>query len=77
MRDAQTRDGAQTLAQVKSQIQQILIQQQRSDAYQQFLNNLRKTAKIEYVETDLKPTPGKAASTIATGSASTTGPAAQ
>jgi foldase protein PrsA len=45
----------QTLAEVKSQIQQIIVQQRRSDAYQQFLNNLRKNAKIEYVEADLKP----------------------
>jgi foldase protein PrsA len=45
----------QSLASVKSQIQQIIIQQRRSDAYQQFLNDLRKNAKIEYVEADLKP----------------------
>jgi foldase protein PrsA len=50
------RSGSQkTLAEVKSQIQQIIIQQRRSDAYQQFLNDLRKQAKIEYIEADLKP----------------------
>jgi foldase protein PrsA len=45
----------QTLAEVKSQIQQIIVQQRRSDSYQQFLNDLRKNAKIEYIEADLKP----------------------
>ena len=51
----------QSLAEVKSQIQQIIIQQRRSDAYQKFLNDLRKNAKIEYIEADLKPT-GKSSS---------------
>ena len=59
----------QSLADVKSQIEQIIIQQRRSDSYQQFLNNLRKNAKIEYVESDLKPT-AKGSST--TGSSTTT-----
>jgi foldase protein PrsA len=45
----------QTLAEVKSQITQIIIQQRRSDAYQKFLNDLRKNAKIDYVEKDLAP----------------------
>ena len=50
------RAGSQMpLAQVKTQIQQILIQQARSNAYQQFLNELRKKANIEYVESDLNP----------------------
>jgi foldase protein PrsA len=50
------RNGAQQpLTEVKSQIQQIIVQQRRSDAYQQFLNDLRKNAKIEYIEADLKP----------------------
>ena len=57
----------QSLSAVKSQIQQIIIQQRRSDAYQQFLNDLRKNAQIEYVETDLKP--------AAKGSTSTGAPA--
>jgi foldase protein PrsA len=52
----EVRTGAQQpLAEVKSQIQQIIVQQRRSDAYQQFLNDLRKNAKIEYIEADLKP----------------------
>jgi foldase protein PrsA len=55
----------QSLSQVKSQIQQIIIQQRRSDAYQQFLNKLRKDAKIEYVEADLKPS-AKSSSTTGT-----------
>lgn len=50
------RSGSQkSLAEVKSQIQQIIIQQRRSDAYQQFLNDLRKKAKIEYIDAELKP----------------------
>jgi foldase protein PrsA len=50
------RGGAQQpLSEVKSQIEQTLIQQARSNAYQQFLNDLRKKAKIEYVESDLNP----------------------
>jgi foldase protein PrsA len=50
------RSGSQqSLAEVKSQIQQIIVQQRRSDAYQQFLNDLRKKAKIDYIEADLKP----------------------
>jgi foldase protein PrsA len=50
-----TRSGAQqTLDQVKSQIEQILLQQRKADAYQKFLNDLRKAAKIDIVETDLK-----------------------
>jgi foldase protein PrsA len=55
----------QPLSQVKSQIQQIIVQQRRSDAYQQFLNQLRKDAKIEYVEADLKPST-KSSSTTGT-----------
>lgn len=50
------RTGSQKpLSEVKSQIQQIIIQQRRSDAYQQFLNDLRKKAKIEYIDAELKP----------------------
>ena len=66
----------QPLSDVKSQIQQIIVQQRRSDAYQQFLNDLRKNAKIEYVESDLKPSaPGsKATSSTAPGAATTTTP---
>jgi foldase protein PrsA len=56
----------QSLAEVKSQIQQIIVQQRRSDAYQQFLNDLRKNAKIEYVEKDLKPAAAGGSSTATT-----------
>lgn len=56
----------QPLAAVKSQIQQIIVQQRRSDAYQQFLNDLRKSAKIEYIEADLKPTAKGSATTTTT-----------
>jgi foldase protein PrsA len=45
----------QTLAEATAQIKQIIIQQRRSDSYQQFLNELRKKAKLEYIESDLKP----------------------
>jgi foldase protein PrsA len=62
----------QTLAEVKSQIQQIIVQQRRSDAYQQFLNDLRKNAKIEYVEADLKPAANAGSSTTPQGGTSTT-----
>jgi foldase protein PrsA len=60
----------QTLAEVKTQIQQIILQQRRSDAYQQFLNDLRKNAKIEYVESDLKPS-SKGGSSAASSSVTT------
>jgi len=55
----------QTLAEVKTQIQQIIIQQRRSDAYQTFLNDLKKNAKIEIIEPDLKAAAAKKASTPA------------
>lgn len=44
----------QTLDQAKAQIEQIIAQQRRADAYQKFLNDLRKAAKIEIIEADLK-----------------------
>ncbi|HET6351488.1 MAG TPA: SurA N-terminal domain-containing protein [Coriobacteriia bacterium] len=44
----------QTLAEVKDQIKQILVQQRRADAYQQFIDKLRKKAKIEIVLDELK-----------------------
>ncbi len=57
----------QTVADVKTQIQQIILQQRKADAYQQFLDQLRKTAKIEILDPDLKAGAGKrAASTNAT-----------
>jgi len=44
----------QSLAEVKTQIEQIIIQQRRADSYQKFLNDLRKKAKIEILVDDLK-----------------------
>lgn len=59
-----TRTGSQqSLAEVKSQIEQIIIQQRRADAYQKFLNDLRKKADIEILVEDLK---SSKASTTAT-----------
>lgn len=47
-------------ADVKDQIEQILIQQRRADAYQKFLDDLRKKAKIEILVEELKtPAAGK------------------
>jgi foldase protein PrsA len=57
----------QPLSDVKSQIEEMIVQQRRSDAYQQFLNNLHKNAKIEYIESDLKPLAAGGASTATTG----------
>jgi foldase protein PrsA len=63
----------QPLAEVKSQIQQIIVQQRRSDSYQSFLNDLRKNAKIEYIEADLKPnSPKGSTATSGTTAPSTT-----
>lgn len=50
----------QTYDQVKEQIKQILIQQNRADAYQKFLDELRKKAKIEILLEELKPGNAKA-----------------
>jgi foldase protein PrsA len=44
----------QSLAEVKSQIQQIIVQQRKGDAYQTFLDDLRKNAKIEILIPELK-----------------------
>ena len=54
----------QPLSAVKQQIEQILVQQRRADAYQKFLNDLRKKAKIEILVPDLKD--ASKASTTAT-----------
>lgn len=43
-----------TLAEAKSDIEQILVQQRRADAYQKLLEELRKKAKIEILVEDLK-----------------------
>jgi foldase protein PrsA len=44
----------QSLAEVKSQIEQIIVQQRKGDAYQTFLDDLRKNAKIEILIPELK-----------------------
>lgn len=44
----------QSLAEVKSQIEQIIIQQRKADSYQKFLNDLRKKAEIDILVEDLK-----------------------
>ncbi|MBI5232301.1 MAG: peptidylprolyl isomerase [Coriobacteriales bacterium] len=43
-----------SLAEAKKQIEQIMQQQQRADAYQKFLDEIRKKAKIEIVAKELK-----------------------
>lgn len=53
----------QTLAQVKDQIKAIIIQQRKSQAYQNFLEKLRKDAKIEIRLEELKAGPKKSADT--------------
>ena len=58
----------QPLAAVKTQIEQIIVQQRKADAYQQFLSELRKKAKIVVLETDLKAGAAKSGSTAATSS---------
>jgi foldase protein PrsA len=57
----------QSLAEVKSQIQQIIVQKRKAESYQKFLDELRKNAKIEILLEDLKAG-GAKASTTATGS---------
>ena len=58
----------QSLAEVKAQIQQIIVQKRKAEAYQKFLDELRKNAKIEILLEDLKAGAGSKASTTATGS---------
>lgn len=50
---------------VKEQIKQILVQQQRADAYQKYLDSLRKSAKIEIVLEELKESKQPSAETSA------------
>jgi len=58
------RSGSQqSLEEVKSQIEQIIIQQRRADAYQKFLNDLRKKADIEVLVEDLKSSKASKATT--------------
>jgi len=56
----------QTLAEVKSQIEQIILQKRKADAYQTFLDGLRKSAKINILLEDLKAGAGKSAPTTST-----------
>ena len=42
------------IAEVKSQIEQILVQQTKADAYQKYIENLRKDAKVTILVADLK-----------------------
>ncbi|NTU72255.1 MAG: hypothetical protein HGB10_10635 [Coriobacteriia bacterium] len=60
----------QALAEVKTQIQQIIVQKRKSEAYQTFLDDLKKNAKIEILLEDLKAGAGKAGSTATTGTPS-------
>ena len=53
----------QTLSEVTTQIQQIILQQRKADAYQKFLDSVRKSAKIVILDPDLKASAAKAAST--------------
>ena len=53
----------QPLAEVKAQIEQIIVQQRKGDAYQTFLDDLRKKAKIEILAADLKAAAGKGSKT--------------
>jgi len=55
-----------TLAEVKTQIQQIIMQQRKSDAYQKFLEDLRKNAKIQILLADLQANGKKSATTTGT-----------
>jgi foldase protein PrsA len=53
----------QPLSEVKAQIEQIIVQQRKGDAYQTFLDDLRKKAKIEIIAADLKAAAGKSSTT--------------
>jgi foldase protein PrsA len=53
----------QPLAEVKTQIEQIIVQQRKGDAYQSFLDDLRKNAKIEILAADLKAAAAKGSKT--------------
>ena len=55
MKVTDVRTGSQqSLAEVKTQIEQIIVQQRKADSYQKFLNDLRKKAKIDILVEDLK-----------------------
>jgi foldase protein PrsA len=53
----------QPLSEVKTQIEQIIVQQRKGDAYQTFLDDLRKNAKIEILAPDLKAAAAKGSKT--------------
>lgn len=55
-----------TLAEVKTQITQIIMQQRKADAYQKFLDQLRKAAKIQVLVPDLQASGSKSSSTATT-----------
>ena len=57
-----------TLAEVKTQIQQIILQQRKADAYQKFLEQLRASAKIQVLLPDLQASGSKSGSTTTTSS---------
>jgi foldase protein PrsA len=48
------KESQQTLDDVRDQIEQILVQQRRADAYSAFLDKLRKSAKIDILLPELK-----------------------
>jgi foldase protein PrsA len=52
-----------TLAEVKTQIQQIIMQQRKADSYQKFLEELRKKAKIQVLLADLQANGKKSTTT--------------
>jgi foldase protein PrsA len=59
----------QPLAEVKPQIEQIIVQKQKAEAYQKFLDELKKSAKIDILLEDLKAgAASKKGSTVTTGS---------
>ena len=57
----------QSLTEVKAQIQQIIVQKRKAEAYQTFLDQLRKDAKIEILLEDLKAGGSKTTSMTPTG----------
>jgi foldase protein PrsA len=59
-----TRPAMQSpLSAVKTQIQQIILQQRKADAYQKFLDQLRRDAKIQILLPDLQANGSKSGST--------------
>jgi foldase protein PrsA len=59
----------QPLAEVKAQIEQIIVQKRKAEAYQKFLDELKKNAKIDILLEDLKAgAASKKGSTVTTGS---------